>query len=132
MKKTLLREIFRNESRPRKPNGQLQWAILVVDETSMKILQSCMQTHELTAENIASFEMIESKVRIPTNMHAIYFLTPVSTKNHFQIIFFNIKTNIIVVNFLLQRDKIWINYLIFINQENDSLEKLFLMVHNQK
>ena len=79
MKKTLLREIFRNESRPRKPNGQLQWAILVVDETSMKILQSCMQTHELTAENIASFEMIESKVRIPTNMHAIYFLTPVST-----------------------------------------------------
>ena len=95
MKKTLLREIFRNESRPRKSNGQLQWAILVVDETSMKILQSCMQTHELTAENIASFEMIESKVRIPTNMHAIYFLTPVSTKNHFQIIFiFNIKTNI--------------------------------------
>ena len=99
MKKTLLREIFRNESRPRKPNGQLQWAILVVDETSMKILQSCMQTHELTAENIASFEMIESKVRIPTNMHAIYFLTPVSTKKYFQIIFFNIKTNKIVANF---------------------------------
>ena len=94
MKKTLLREIFRNESRPRKPNGQLQWAILVVDETSMKILQSCMHTHELTAENIASFEMIESKVRIPTNMHAIYFLTPVSTKNYFQIIFFNIKINL--------------------------------------
>ena len=107
MKKTLLREIFRNESRPRKSNGQLQWAILVVDETSMKILQSCMQTHELTAENIASFEMIESKVRIPTNMHAIYFLTPVSTKNHFQIMFiFTIKTNIIVVIlfFLLKKE----------------------------
>ena len=115
MKKTLLREIFRNESRPRKPNGQLQWAILVVDETSMKILQSCMQTHELTAENIASFEMIESKVRIPTNMHAIYFLTPVSNKNHFQIIFFNIKTNIIVVNFFAQkRNKFWVNSLTFI------------------
>ena len=82
MKKTLLRKIFRNESRPRKPNGQdFQWAVLVVDETSMKILQSCMQTYELTAENIASFEMIESKGRIPTNMHAIYFLTPVSFYN---------------------------------------------------
>ena len=77
MKKTLLFEIFRNKSRPKKENGQFEWAILVVDETSMKILQSCMQTHELTAENVASFEMIESKERIPTNMHAIYFLTPV-------------------------------------------------------
>ena len=42
---------------------------------------SLMQTYELTAENIASFEMIESKGRIPTNMHAIYFLTPVSFYN---------------------------------------------------
>ena len=56
MKKTLLFEIFRNKSRPKKESGQFEWAILVVDETSMKILQSCMQTHELTAENVASFE----------------------------------------------------------------------------
>ena len=95
MKKTLLREIFRNESRPRKSNGQLQWAILVVDETSMKILQSCMQTHELTAENIASFEMIESKVRIPTNMHAIYFLTPVST-NYLIKLFVKVTLSIVI------------------------------------
>jgi hypothetical protein len=90
LKETLLREIFRNPSRPReerpatavddrpRTDTRFAWAVLVVDQVSLRILQSCMQTHEITWENIACIEMLDEAKRPPTNLHAIYFLSPVS------------------------------------------------------
>ncbi len=79
-KESLLQNVFRHASRPRKEKvngeGAFQWAVLIVDEKSSTFLQSCMETKELTAENIASFEMIEN-FRPHVDMHAIYFLSSV-------------------------------------------------------
>ena len=96
LKETLLREIFRDPRRPRKQNSSsfhdrnksevfdgssdspFAWAILVVDCSTLRILQSCFQTHELTSENIACIEMLHNNKRSPTPLHAIYFLSVVS------------------------------------------------------
>ena len=95
LKETLLREIFRDPRRPRKQNSSsfidndktevfdgssespFAWAILVVDSSTLRILQSCFQTHELTSENIACIEMLHNNKRSPTPLHAIYFLSVV-------------------------------------------------------
>ena len=101
LKHTLLREIFRDPRRPRKldnsssfiennqNNGDdginnkstespFAWAVLVVDTSTLGILQSCFQTHEITSENIACIEMFDSNKRSPIPLHAIYFLSVVS------------------------------------------------------
>jgi hypothetical protein len=57
---------------------QFAWSVLVVNSGSLKILQSCMHTHELTAENVASVDLLEDRKRPPTPLHAIYFLMPVN------------------------------------------------------
>ena len=54
------------------------WSVLVVNPGSLKILQSCLAPHELTAENIASVDLLEDRKRPLTPLHAIYFLMPVS------------------------------------------------------
>ena len=94
LKETLLREIFRDPRRPRKQNASsfivnqtgnidgssespFAWAVLVVDTSTLGILQSCFQTHELTSENIACIEMLHNSKRSPTPLHAIYFLSVV-------------------------------------------------------
>ena len=95
LKETLLREIFRDPRRPRKQKSSsffdstktevfdgssdspFAWAILVVDCSTLRILQSCFQTHELTSENIACIEMLHNNKRSPTPLHAIYFLSVV-------------------------------------------------------
>ena len=83
VKKTLISEVFRDRRRPKHPNPkgehQFAWAVLVVNSSTLRIVQSCLQTHELTAENIARIDLIEeTNKRPPTNLHAIYFLSPVS------------------------------------------------------
>ena len=94
LKETLLREIFRDPRRPRKQNSSsfpdgknedihgstespFAWAILVLDPSTLRILQSCFQTHELTSENIACIEMLHNNKRSPIPLHAIYFLSVV-------------------------------------------------------
>ena len=104
LKETLLREIFRDPRRPRKQNSSsfidnnptgvfdgssespFAWAILVVDSSTLRILQSCFQTHELTSENIACIEMLHNTKRSPTPLHAIYFLSVVR-KNVYAFVF---------------------------------------------
>ena len=97
LKETLIREIFRDPRRPRKQNSSsfidhettdsvneladdspFAWAVLVVDSSTLQILQSCFQTHELTSENIACIEMLHNNKRSPIPLHAIYFLSVVS------------------------------------------------------
>ena len=77
LKNTLINGMLRHESRPQNAQGNFAWAVLVVDNVSMKILQACMQTYELTQENISCIENIEHQGRPFTNTHAIYFLSPV-------------------------------------------------------
>ena len=85
LKNTLINGMLRHESRPKneqgKNKGQFAWAVLVVDNVSVKILQACMQTYELTQENISCIENIEHQGRPFTNTHAIYFLSPVRFPN---------------------------------------------------
>ena len=96
LKETLLEKVFRDPLRPRKQksssfndrnkrppaNGSsdspFAWAVLVLDASTLKILQSCFQTHELTAENIACIEMLHNYKRAPIPLHAIYFLSVVT------------------------------------------------------
>ena len=78
LKKTLINGMLRHESRPKTAQGKFAWAVLVVDNVSVKILQACMQTYELTEENISCIENIEYNGRPHRNTHAIYFLSPVS------------------------------------------------------
>ena len=78
LKKTLVNGMLRHESRPQTAQGKFAWSVLVVDNVSVKILQACMQTWELTEENISCIESIENPGRSHTNTHAIYFLSPVS------------------------------------------------------
>ena len=78
LRKTLINGMLRHESRPKTAKGKFAWAVLVVDNISIKILQACMQTWELTVENISSIVKIEDQGRIHANTHAIYFLSPVS------------------------------------------------------
>ena len=51
--------------------------MLVLDSTTLRIVQSCFHTYELTAENIARVDCVDDAKRVPTDMHAIYFLAPV-------------------------------------------------------
>ena len=76
-RESLLSEIFRHEKRPKDANGNLQYCILVLDQTSQKILNSCFENWEITQEKIATFQMIED-CRPHQNSHAIYFVSPVS------------------------------------------------------
>ena len=97
LKETLLEKVFRDPLRPRKQNSSsfndgnkrppdngsssdspFAWAVLVLDASTLKILQSCFQTHELTAENIACIEMVHNYKRAPIPLHAIYFLSVVT------------------------------------------------------
>ena len=86
LKETLIKDLFRTSSRPKRPKRpnatkeSYEWAVLVVDDKCLQILQTCMQTHEITAENIASIEKIEDAKRPCVNYHAIYFLSPVHYK----------------------------------------------------
>ena len=99
LKETLLEKVFRDPLRPRKqnslsfnvrnkkplngspPDSPFAWAVLVLDASTLKILQSCFQTHELTAENIACIEMLHNYKRAPIPLHAIYFLSVVTILN---------------------------------------------------
>ena len=81
IKNNLLTEIFRNPNRPKNKEGKFEWAILILNDESSKILQSCFQTHELTRENIARFEFIHDEKRSHSDMHAIYFLAANDEKN---------------------------------------------------
>ena len=81
LKNTLINGMLRHESRPQNAQGHFAWSVLVVDNVSMKILQACMQTYELTQENISCIENIEHQGRPFTNTHAIYFLSPVSFRD---------------------------------------------------
>ena len=99
LKETLLEKVFRDPLRPRKQNSSsfndrnkrsvngspldspFAWAVLVLDASTLKILQSCFQTHELTAENIACIEMLHNYKRAPIPLHAIYFLSVVTILN---------------------------------------------------
>ena len=81
LKEKLLREIFRGTHRPKcLQSGKFVWSVLVVNSAAMKILESCFQTHELTAEKIATIELMENGNRPHIDLHAIYFLTPVRLK----------------------------------------------------
>ena len=79
LRKSLLEDVLNHPKRPKrkkqKEDGSYEWAILVLDENSSRILQSCFSTHEITSQNIARFEFIKNKRDI-ADMHAIYFLTP--------------------------------------------------------
>ena len=103
LKETLLREIFRDPRRPRKQNASsfidpkhedidgssespFAWAVLVLDSATLKILQSCFQTHELTSENIACIEMLHNSKRSPIPLHAIYFLSVVRVVHFFVLV----------------------------------------------
>ena len=82
----LLRKVFRDPGRPKAKkalaagSNPFAWSVLVLDSTTLRIVQSCFQGYELTAENVARIDSVADDKRIPTALHAIYFLAPVSTK----------------------------------------------------
>lgn len=79
LRETLTGEIFRDKNRPQ-IGGKFEWAVLIVDKTTTSILQSCMQVQDILAENIACIEMMENGSKPPIDLHAIYFLSPVSSE----------------------------------------------------
>ena len=82
LRETLTGEIFCDKNRP-KNGGKFEWAVLIVDKTTTSILQSCMQVQDILAQNIACIEMMENEAKPPIDLHAIYFLSPVSKPDLF-------------------------------------------------
>ena len=88
-KETLLKNLFRTSNRPKKSNGAYEWAVLVLDSRALEILQCCMQTHEIMAENVACIESIENTDRPCMDYHAIYFLSPVNFFENILYMYYN-------------------------------------------
>lgn len=76
-KEAFIQEIFRHESRPRRPDGKFERAVLVADPESIKILDGCLSTYDLQGEGIEKTELLKNHDK-PQNKHAIYFLSPVN------------------------------------------------------
>ena len=57
---------------------QADWKILVVDQTSWKLLLNVLKEDDILSEKIANIEHIEQKRSPNRDMDAIYFLTPES------------------------------------------------------
>jgi hypothetical protein len=80
LRNRLLERIFRDPRRPKasqKGGKGFAWSVLVLDSTTLRIVQSCFHKYELTTEHIAHVDSLDDKNRPPTAMHAIYFLSPV-------------------------------------------------------
>ena len=86
----LLKKVFRDPGRPKAKRAPaagsnlFAWSVLVLDATTLRIVQSCFQGYELTAENVARIDGAADDKRIPTALHAIYFLAPVSYQGYFK------------------------------------------------
>ena len=86
----LLKKVFRDPGRPKSKralaagSNPFAWSVLVLDATTLRIVQSCFQGYELTAENVARIDSAADDKRIPTALHAIYFLAPVSHQVYFK------------------------------------------------
>lgn len=57
-------------------SDKVEWRVLVVDKFSIKILNSTIKMHQLSAEGITLVETLERRREPMPNMEAIYFITP--------------------------------------------------------
>lgn len=68
----ILSDVLRHNQR----SGKVEWRVLVVDKFSIKILNSTVKMHQLSAEGITLVETLERRREPMPNMEAIYFITP--------------------------------------------------------
>lgn len=68
----ILSDVLRHNQK----SGKVEWRVLVVDKFSIKILNSTVKMHQLSAEGITLVETLERRREPMPNMEAIYFITP--------------------------------------------------------
>jgi len=56
-------------------NG-MDWKVLVVDHTAMRIIGSCCKMHEITEEGVTHVENLDLARQPMPSMEAIYFIAP--------------------------------------------------------
>ncbi len=62
----------------RSQNPSVPYFLLILDQTSLRMVSSCLKMIELMETGITAIEKLELKRKKFTNMHAIYLLTPTS------------------------------------------------------
>jgi len=68
----ILSDVLRHNQK----SDKVEWRVLVVDKFSIKILNSTIKMHQLSAEGITLVETLERRREPMPNMEAIYFITP--------------------------------------------------------
>ena len=87
LREALTSEIFRDESRRPRRVSRFAWSVLVLDAVTMRIVRAAFDTNfDLTRENIARVDRLDDDLRVPINMHAIYFVSPVNI--HYRVVHF--------------------------------------------
>lgn len=76
LKSVVSNRILTDVLRHNQKSGRLEWRVLVVDKFSIKILNSTIKMHQLSAEGITLVESLDKRRQPMPNYEAIYFLTP--------------------------------------------------------